>query len=497
MEDLLPMGWIRSSLDQFTQQRGRSLNPAKFPDEEFELYSIPSHETGKPEHVPGASIGSAKQVVRPNSVLLSKINPRINRVWKVGGLNQRRQIASTEWIVFPESEQIQADYLRYYLMQNSVRDFLAQNVSGVGGSLMRVKASTLHGFPILLAPLPEQHRIVEKIEILFAQLDAGEAALRQAQEQLARYRQSVLKDAVTGALTADWRAQNAHRLEHSRDLLDRILRTRRENWEGRGKYKEPAAPDTGDLPELPEGWVWASIDQVLDIFKNGLSKKPSLGSNDFPILRISSVRAMSVSLDDLRYYPALSHNEVEGFWVENGDLLFTRYSGSIAYVGVCGMMRGDCKVLHPDKLIKARIVSGIEFDREYAEIAWNAGESRSHIMENIKTTSGQKGIAGADIKAAPFPLPSFEEQQEIVSQVHLALSQIEMAQSACESELARSAALRQSILKEAFSGKLVPQDPRDEPADVLLARIRAERAQKKASAASKKQSSRKPAKSRA
>jgi type I restriction enzyme S subunit len=118
-------------------------------------------------------------------------------------------------------------------------------------------------------------------------------------------------------------------------------------------------------------------------------------------------------------------------------------------------------------------------------------------MENIKTTSGQKGIAGADIKAAPFPLPSFEEQQEIVSQVHLALSQIEMAQSACESELARSAALRQSILKEAFSGKLVPQDPRDEPADVLLARIRAERAQKKASAASKKQSSRKPAKSRA
>jgi hypothetical protein len=93
-----------------------------------------------------------------------------------------------------------------------------------------------------IAPLNEQRRIVEKIETLFARLDKGEEALRDVQKLLARYRQSVLKAAVTGQLTADWRAENAHRLEHGQDLLARILQTRRETWEGRGKYKEPCRP---------------------------------------------------------------------------------------------------------------------------------------------------------------------------------------------------------------------------------------------------------------
>src|SRR5690606_11796245 len=108
--------------------------------------------------------------------------------------------------------------------------------------------------------------------------------------------------AVTGALTADWRAENAHRLEHGRDLLARILQTRRETWQGRGKYKEPAAPDTTGLPVLPEGWVWATVEQVSGVFRNGLSRQPVSEPNDFPILRISSVRAMNVAVDDLRYY---------------------------------------------------------------------------------------------------------------------------------------------------------------------------------------------------
>jgi type I restriction enzyme S subunit len=119
--------------------------------------------------------------------------------------------------------------------------------------------SALSRMPVRVAPLNEQRRIVEKIETLFARLDKGEEALREVQKLLARYRQSVLKAAVTGQLTADWRAENAHRLEHGRDLLARILQTRREKWEGRGKYKEPAAPVTSDLPYLPEGWIWASL----------------------------------------------------------------------------------------------------------------------------------------------------------------------------------------------------------------------------------------------
>ena len=329
---------------------------------------------------------------------------------------------------------------------------------------------------IQIPPFNEQRRIVEKIETLFAQLDKGEEALREVQKQLARYRQSVLKAAVTGQLTADWRAENAHGLEHGRDLLARILEIRREIWEGRGKYKEPAAPDTSDLPELPEGWVWVSVEQVVGVFKNGLSKKPVTEANEFPILRISATRAMSVSLDDLRYYQPGISEDVGPYWVERGDLLFTRYNGSAHLVGVCGQMRESDPVLHPDKLIKARPVAADGLSTDYLEAAWNTGQTRRHIEANIKTTSGQQGIAGADIKAAAFPLPPAEEQATIAELIWSTFDRIEMMMEHCETELSRSAGLRQSILKDAFTGRLVPQDPADEPAADLLARIKETRA---------------------
>ena len=145
-------------------------------------------------------------------------------------------------------------------------------MSRSSGDRPRVKFDSIADFEFLLPPLNEQRRIVEKIETLFARLDKGEEALRAVRTLLARYRQSVLKAAVTGQLTADWRADN--RLEHGRDLLARILQTRRDTWQGRGKYKEPAAPDTSDLPELPDGWVWASLDSlILDGPTNGVSPK--------------------------------------------------------------------------------------------------------------------------------------------------------------------------------------------------------------------------------
>src|SRR5690606_36481298 len=172
---------------------------------------------------------------------------------------------------------------------------------------------------IPVAPLNEQRRIVEKIETLFARLDKGEEALRDVQKLLARYRQSVLKAAVTGALTADWRAENAHRLEHGRDLLARILQTRRETWQGRGKYKEPAAPDTTDLPELPDGWVWATVEQVL---KAALSNGRSVpdAAEGFPVLRLTALKDGRIDLSE-RKVGAWDAASAEAFLIEQGDIL--------------------------------------------------------------------------------------------------------------------------------------------------------------------------------
>ncbi|HIY71971.1 MAG TPA: restriction endonuclease subunit S [Candidatus Luteimonas excrementigallinarum] len=385
-----------------------------------------------------------------------------SRLWSGGRALLNQRVCTVQ-----ADEEFYSQRLLSYALPGYLR-LINEHTSAV--TVKHLSSFTVRDIPLPLPPLNEQRRIVEKIETLFAELDKGEESLRQVQTLLARYRQSVLKAAVTGELTADWRAERAGKLEHGRDVLERILQTRRETWEGRGRYKQPVQP-ADELPSLPQGWVWATVDQVVAVFRNGLSKKPGSEPSRFPILRISATRPLSVDIADVRYYPASDDSEVAASWVEKGDLLFTRYSGSTHFVGVCGQMRGDEPVLHPDKLIKARAIDMDGLDIDFLEIAWNAGETRRHIASKIKTTSGQQGVAGADIKAAPFPLPPPEEQGLISRLVWEALDRVRELQSHCEAELARSSALRQSILKDAFSGRLVPQDPHDEPASELLARI--------------------------
>ncbi len=182
--------------------------------------------------------------------------------------------------------------------------------------------------PIPLAPINEQRRIVQKIEELFTELDAGVAALERVRANLKRYRAAVLKAAVEGALTADWRARRPD-VEPAGDLLQRILRERRAAWEQaelaryakasktppkgwQGKYKEPAAPDATNLPELPEGWRWTSMDQLITFLRNGLSHKPNINPPGYPILRINAVRPMQVDLSEVRYLD-FPYSEVQDY----------------------------------------------------------------------------------------------------------------------------------------------------------------------------------------
>lgn len=369
------------------------------------------------------------------------------------------------------ADQISSEYLYYYL-KGSKR--LAESLAS-GTTFLELSASRFAKIPIPIAPLNEQRRIVSKIEELFSRLDEGEAALKRVQRLLTSYRQAVLKAAVTGELTKEWREANQHSLESGSDLLERILKARREQWQGRGQYQEPKSPDTSGLPALPDGWVWATPEQIMQMFGNGIPRKPADYKTNYPILRISAVRPLSVNTADIRFYEPKQNENLDSYWLKNGDLLFTRYNGSIHLVGVCGLYRGDENILHPDKIIKLRTIDFPELCKEFLEICFNVGVSRAFIRQNIKTTAGQQGIAGGDLRMTPFPLPPSAEQFEIASRAQEILSRIATLESWCSTELTRSATLRQSILKAAFSGQLVPQDPSDEPASVLLERIQAER----------------------
>lgn len=342
-------------------------------------------------------------------------------------------------------------------------------------------------------PLREQSRIVDAIETQLTRLDAAVAALERVQANLKRYRASVLKAAVEGRLVpteAELARQEGRDYEPASVLLQRILAERRRRWEeaelgamqAKGKtpkddkwkvkYEEPVSPDAAALPELPNGWCWATLEQLATEVRNGYSKAPN-ETQGIRILRICAVRPMEVDLDDIRFLPT-PVTKYEQFTIADGDLLFTRYNGSPALVGVCGVVRRLREpTVYPDKLIRVRL---LPFDvPEFVQIATNAGQSRRHIERFTRTTAGQAGISGADLKRTPIPLPPVFEQGRIVSEVERLWSIVSATSDASGAAARHTERLRQSILKWAFEGKLADQDPADEPAAVLLERIRAER----------------------
>ena len=167
----LPTGWVCASYGILNQHRNRSINPMDSPNEQYELYSVPIYETGYPGYLTGKEIGSTKQAVEKGDVLLCKINPHLNRAWVVEHYNPKLKcIASSEWLVF-QSDALCPDYARLFFMSPAFRYLMLSNVSGVGGSLMRARASAVDGYPIWVPPVNEQKRIVMVVKAYYKVLD--------------------------------------------------------------------------------------------------------------------------------------------------------------------------------------------------------------------------------------------------------------------------------------------------------------------------------------
>lgn len=488
-----PERWAWTTVGDVRRDESCGIEPAGQPDTSFELYSIPGHDAGGPEIVLGREIGSNKQTVAPSTVLLSKINPRINRVRVVGPSRGLPQIASTEWIPFWPVPGIEPEFLAHFLRREEFRNFLAQNASGVGGSLMRVRAATMADVPLPLPAPAEQRRIVAALEQQLSRIEAGVAALERAKSNLERYRASVLKAACEGRLVlteAELARAEGRTYEPASELLARILKERRERWEAdqlarmkaRGKppkddawkkkYPEPAAPDTSALPELPEGWCWGVIDQLSDAERSvtyGVVKLGEPVEGGIPTLRSSNVRSLRLQLDGLKRISPSIESGYQRTRLRGGELLVT----------VRGTLGGV--------VVTPASCAGWNISREVAMIALSQPEVGSFMAAFLASPNGSrwitansKGIAYTGInietlKEMPIPIPPLSEQQRIVGDVERLLSLSQAVLPGFQQAKERASRLRQSLLAHAFSGKLVPQDPTDEPASVLLERIRKER----------------------
>ena len=350
-----------------------------------------------------------------------------------------------------------------------------------GTTFESIRGDNLRSHLLPLPPLAEQHRIVVEIETQFTRLDASVAALRRAQANLKRYRASVLKAACEGRMVpteAELARSEGREYEPAAVLLERILADRRARWESQehrqGKYKEPSTPDASAQPELPEGWVWAYLDQLIYLLEGGTAVTATSNTSSRKVLRSSAVRHGFIDLDDHRYLPEDAIKSSDPC-IAREDLLFTRLSGTLEYVGNCAVVGelGDQKIEFPDRIFRGRCTSSVS--PHYIQNCFSTQTLREDLAAKAKSSAGHQRISLSDLREFRIPLPPLAEQRRIVAEVERRLSVIQQTEATVEASVVRAERLRQSILKQAFSGKLVPQDPDDEPASALLERIKAER----------------------
>ncbi|OEA11041.1 restriction endonuclease subunit S [Vibrio parahaemolyticus] len=325
-----------------------------------------------------------------------------------------------------------ARYIGHFTRSKYYADLVSSLSKGV--NINNLKPAHFSEILVPIAPYNEQIRIANKLDSILAKVDKAQARLDKIPAILKRFRHSVLAAATSGELTKEWREDN----------------------------------------QLEFHMVEKRFEKLLVELRNGISTKPNENGAGHPILRISALRAGIVTQEDVRHLECDS-KIVEKYKLLPNDILFTRYNGSLDFVGVCGLLKTLRyeTLLYPDKLIRARVTE--EVLPEFIEIYFSSPDAREAMISHVKTTSGQKGISGKDIKNQIVRFPTLLEQKQVVSRVSALLAKANKVEKQYLDAKSRLDRLTQSILAKAFRGELVPQDPNDEPAEKLLERILAEK----------------------
>ncbi len=392
-------------------------------------------------------------------VLFAKITPCMEngKMAVVPKLANGYGFGSTEFHVLRPKLGMDAKYLYYYVSSQAFRGEAERYMTGAVGQ-KRVSTTYLKQSTIPVAPLDQQKRIVEEIEKQFSRLDEAVANLKRVKANLKRYKAAVLKAAVEGRLVeteADRARREGRRYESGAQLLQRILETRRSQWKGKGKYKEPAAPDTTNLPELLEGWVWASLDQLSWNSGYGTSVKCAYENDGPPVLRIPNVDKAAIDLTDVKYAPSdFSVSEIEA--LSPGDMLIIRTNGSKSLIGRGAIVttRFQQPTTYASYLIRFRLHDD-ESLSAWVLSYWQSHSSRLWIESKAATSAGQHNISMSVLATAPVPLPPAAEHRRIVAEVDRRLSLVRANEAQAEANLQRAERLRQSVLLKAFAAPVV------------------------------------------
>lgn len=410
----VPENWVWVRLGEVNKYMSKSVNPISEPNKTFELYSVPSMADNYPEIIVGSDIGSSKQSVCKGDVLLCKINPRINRVWKVSQFTDNELIASSEWIII-RNNHIDANYLMYCFQSKYFREFMLSNVSGVGGSLMRAQPKYVQTYPIPLPPLSEQQRIVERIEELFVKLDEAKERLQEVADSFAVRKAAILHKAFTGELTKQWRLENG--------VSD-------ESWE---EKKLSEITENQDSKRIP------------------LSKSQRDNMN-----RIYDYYGASGIIDKVDDYIFEGKKLLIG---EDGANLVTR-SKNIAFIA-----DGKYWVNNHAHILDVKDTVLLMYLCNYI--------NNMDLIPYV-TGSAQPKLTQAKMNNIKIFLPTLPEQHEIVRLIDDLLARERAAQQAAEQALASIDLMKKSIFARAFRGELGTNKASEASALELLRQVLAE-----------------------
>lgn len=370
----------------------------------------------------------------------------------------------------------------YFYLNNIVNKLYSQTH---GSGMVHITKKKLEATEIFIPPLSEQNRIVIKIEELFSELDKGIENLKTLQQQLRVYRQAVLQRAFEGKLTEKWRNEQIN-LSTAKELLEEIRNSREQKAKENRKKLKPITSLTEneleEFPNLPIEWSWGKLDDLLSIDKRGMTtgpfgtalKKSEHKNIGVPVLGIENIGRGKFVNQNKIFVTKEKAEELSSFNVNAGDIIISR-SGTVGEL--CIVPESILPALISTNLIRVSLNKDAIHPKYFVYLFLGEGAVRKQIKELCKGST-REFLNQSILKSLIFPIAPIIEQQAIINQIESRFSICDKLEETIEQSLQKTDALRQSILKKAFEGKLVPQDPNDEPAELLLEKIKAKKEEK-------------------
>lgn len=485
----LPENWVEVPLRELLLPTSTTL-PTKGRSGTFEYIDINSVDNQRqvvsnPKTVAcDAAPSRARREVQFGDVIFSLVRPYLKNLAIIPE-DLDGEIASTAFYVCRPGSGIYPEWLYQHLRRDSV----INDLPTVGNSPPSTRDTDFEDHQVRLPPSNEQKRILAVLEPALSKIDEAQESLERVRKNLDRYRSSVLKAACEGRLVpneAELARKEGREFEPASELLKRILIARREAWEKsqlevyakkdkkppknwKSRYREPAAPDTSELPELPEGWCWSSLGQCFEIC---VGSTPS------------------------RTEPAFWNGNIP--WVSSGEIRFNTIQETKEHISSSGLEGSSVRVCPPGTVMVGMIGEG-KTRGQTAILGIEAGHNQNCASILVSKTpippeyvfywlwsqyyatrgagsgNNQPALNKSKVETIFIPVPPLGEIRLIVDAVSKEMTVYDEMHRVLKASFTKCHILRQSFLKRAFSGKLAPQDPDDEPAAVLLERIRAQR----------------------